>query len=310
MDWIQVSVTTVSGAADALSALLMDAGAKGTQILDRQDIPVADDGSGFGELYDEDLLENLPELVTVKAWFASDEEVQSARQAVARLGQMADFDAGQLLFSTASVQEEDWAENWKRYYKPLRVGRRLVIRPVWEHYEQQPGDLVIAMDPGMAFGTGAHETTRLCMQMIEKHYKEGPALDIGTGSGILAIALAKLGCPSVTAVDIDPVAVTSAGQNIARNGLEHIITVAQGDLAQGLSGPFDFICANILADVMISLSASIRPLLSDSGCFLASGIIKDREEDVLTAFSQAGFVLTDRLSDGEWVALLFRSAHA
>ncbi|MGI6725035.1 MAG: 50S ribosomal protein L11 methyltransferase [Christensenellales bacterium] len=310
MDWIQVSVTTVSGAADALSALLMDAGAKGTQILDRHDVPAADDGSGFGELYGTDLLDNLPEQVTIKAWFASDEEVQSARQAVARLGQMTGFDTGELVFSTASVQDEDWAENWKRYYKPLRAGQRLVIRPVWENYEQQPDDLVIAMDPGMAFGTGTHETTRLCMRMIEKHYQQGPALDIGTGSGILAIALAKLGCPSVRAVDIDPIAVAAARQNIVSNGLEHAITVAQGDLAHGLAGPFDFICANILADVIIGLSASIRPLLSDSGRFLASGIIKDREGDVLAAFSQAGFLMMDRLTEGEWVALLFGSAHA
>ncbi|HPY94910.1 MAG TPA: 50S ribosomal protein L11 methyltransferase, partial [Clostridia bacterium] len=225
MDWIEVSVSTTTQAADTVSGVLISCGARGTQILDRLDVPDRDDGTGFGELYGEELKLALPEDVAVKAWFASGEEVKAASQAIAALGALPGLDCGSLAFSVTQVQDEDWAENWKKYYKPQRVGKRLVIRPVWEEYEERPGDLVISMDPGMAFGTGTHETTRLCMEMIERHFKSGLALDIGTGSGILAIALARLGAGEVMAVDIDPIAVKAAGENVARNGLSGTVTV-------------------------------------------------------------------------------------
>ncbi|HHT07438.1 MAG: 50S ribosomal protein L11 methyltransferase [Christensenellales bacterium] len=310
MDWIETSVTTTTGASDALSELLMRYGAKGTQILDRLDIPQKEDWTGFGEMYGEDMKAKMPEEATVKAWFKSPEDALQAQSAVQSLKNLAGFDAGSLAFSQTQVRDEDWAENWKQYYKPMRVGKRLIIRPMWEAYEQEPGDLVIDMDPGMAFGTGNHETTRLCMAMIEKHYHGGRALDIGTGSGILAITLAKLGAQNVTAVDIDPIAVSAARENVARNQLGETIRVLQGDLAKDVSGQHEFICANILADVIISLRDALPPLLAQDGLFLASGIIKDREQDVLRAYKEAGYVLIDRLAEGEWVALLFGKHHA
>lgn len=305
MDWIEASVTTTSGAADAVSGILMSHGAKGTLILDRSDVPEKDEGPGFGELYDEEVRQAMPEEVTVKAWFSSDEDCQAARAAMEALKGLAGFDAGALGFSRALARDEDWAENWKKYYKPLRVGRRLVIRPVWETYEEKAGDLVIAMDPGLAFGTGNHETTRLCMEMIEKHYRGGKALDIGTGSGILAVTLAKLGAGPVTAVDIDPVAVKAAKDNIALNGLEQRVEALAGDLTRDISGQFEFVCANILADIIISLAEPVKPLLEGQGFFLASGIIRDRRQDVLDAFHEAGYGLLDSMEQGEWVALLF-----
>ncbi|NLX83926.1 MAG: 50S ribosomal protein L11 methyltransferase [Clostridiales bacterium] len=310
MNWIEASVTTTTGASDALSELLMRYGAKGTQIQDRHDIPQEDDWTGYGEMYGDDMKASLPEEVTVKAWFNNPEAVQLAKAAVSSLKTLDGFDAGSLDFSQTQVKEEDWAENWKQYYKPLRVGKRLVIRPVWEDYAQQPLDLVINMDPGMAFGTGNHETTRLCMALIERHYQKGRALDIGTGSGILAITLAKVGAQQITAVDIDPIAVSAARENTARNRLEDRIRVIQGDLANEVDGTFDFICANILADVIIGLNETIKPLMAKEGLFLASGIIKNREQDVLTAYDEAGYHLVDRMAEGEWVALLFQQNHA
>ena len=176
MDWIEASVTTTSGAADAVSEVLINNGAKGTQIMDRNDVPDHDDGTGFGELYDAELKNSLPEEATIKAWFASRDEMLRAKTAVKSMGGLEYFEPGSLRFNLAKVKDEDWAENWKQYYKPLRVGKRLVIRPIWENYMEKPGDLVISMDPGMAFGTGTHETTRLCMEMIETHYSDGSAL--------------------------------------------------------------------------------------------------------------------------------------
>lgn len=310
MNWIEASVTTTTGFADAVSEVLIEHGAKGTQILDRLDVPKSDDGTGFGELYGDEITENMPEEVTVKAWFASREDVLSAKEAIKRLSRMNEAGFGKLDLSLQDVKEEDWTENWKKYYKPMRVGKRLIIRPVWEDYQKEEGDLVISMDPGMAFGTGTHETTRLCMEMIETHFKGGKALDIGTGSGILAITLSLLGAEGVTAVDIDPVAVKAAGENIARNGLSEDVQVVLGDLTKDVSGRFDFICANILADVIISLKEPIKPLMDQNAGFLASGIIKDRKNDVLTAFRKAGFELLDEKEQGEWVALLFKKNDA
>ena len=309
MEWIEASVTTTTGAADALSELLIQSGARGTQILDRLDIPQNNDWTGYGEIYGADMKEGLPEEVTVKAWFANPEDVIQARAAVSSLKQVDGFDAGSLDFSLAQVRDEDWAENWKQYYKPMRVGQRLVIKPVWEDYAPLEEDLVIDMDPGMAFGTGNHETTRLCLQMIEQTYRGGRALDIGTGSGILAIALAKLGARDVTAVDLDPVAVSAARQNVDRNGLSEQVAVLQGDLAQDVSGSFSFVSANILADVVISLAEPLKPMLEEGANIVLSGIIKERRQDVLAAFDQAGYRYLDAREEGEWVALLFGFRH-
>ena len=309
MEWIEASVTTTTGAADALSELLMRHGAKGTQILDRLDVPQANDWTGYGEIYGADMKEGLPPEVTVKAWFASPEDVAQAKATVKTLKQMAGFDPGTLVITETRVQEEDWAENWKQYYKPMRVGQRLVIKPVWENYEPRAEDLVIDMDPGMAFGTGNHETTRLCLQMIEQHYTGGRALDIGTGSGILAIALAKLGAADVTAVDLDPVAVSAARQNVARNGLKEQIAVLQGDLAQDVEGPYAFVSANILADVVIRLAEPLKPLLKEGAHIVVSGIIKERRQDVIDAYLQAGYRSLRSAEEGEWVALLFGFSH-
>ena len=310
MDWIEASVTTTSGAADAVSEVFINYGARGTQIMDRNDVPDHDEGTGFGELYGAELKNSLPEEVTVKAWFASRDEMLRAKAAVESMGGLEYFKPGSLRFNLARVKDEDWAENWKQYYKPLRIGKRLVIRPIWENYKEKPGDLVISMDPGMAFGTGTHETTRLCMEMIESHYTAGSALDIGTGSGILAITLAKLGCRKVTAVDIDPIAVKAAAENTARNHLGGQITVIAGDLTLDISGEYDFVCANILADVVISLAQPLVSLLAEGGVFLASGIIRDRQDDVAEVFEKLGFILADRKAEGEWVALLFRLRNA
>jgi ribosomal protein L11 methyltransferase len=305
MNWIVLSVKTTAAGADTVSALLMSCGAKGTQIVDRADIPDADRMTGFGELIDADLAQQMPTDVLVKAWYASPEEARQAITRLAALKHEAFLEAGELSVSEAEAKDEDWAENWKQYYKPMRVGKRLVVKPSWEVYKEQAGDLVIHMDPGMAFGTGTHETTRLCLEMIEQHYKGGPALDIGTGSGILAVALARIGSGPVLAVDIDPVAVKSAGENVKLNVLTERVQVKQGDLALDIAGRFSFISANILADVVISLAEPVKTLLTKNGLFLASGIIRDREEDVREAYLQAGYYLHDSRVMGEWVAFLF-----
>lgn len=310
MNWIEACVSTTGPAADAVSDLLMRHGAKGSQIIDRDDVPSGEGSLRYGALYGEELRDQMPEDVQVKAWFASREDLDLALLGLEKLPGQLGFDPGSLAVLVTQVQEEDWAENWKKYYKPFRVGRRLVVQPVWEDYSAQEDDLLILMDPGMAFGTGSHETTRLCLALMEKHAKGGRGLDIGTGSGILSIALARLGCNEVLGVDLDPVAVSSARQNVQRNGLEQAITIKEGDLAGKVSGSYDFIVANILADIVIDLAGQVGGILAKDGLFLCSGIIRDREADVQQALDKLGFTLADRLNEGEWVALLFKAAHA
>ena len=230
MDWIEISITTNTQGADIVSEALMRAGAKGTQIIDRADVPDPSKPSGYWELIDPELIEQMPEEVVVQAWFMDPEQIAPLAEAVAQLPSLAGFDLGGLSISSNEVVEKDWAEYWKRFYKPFRIGTSLVVRPTWEEYQAEAGDVVIHLDPGLAFGTGTHETTALCAELIEKHYAGGTVLDVGTGSGILAIAAAKLGAEDVLAIDIDPLAVRTAQENVDKNGLWERVTVRLGDL--------------------------------------------------------------------------------
>lgn len=206
--------------------------------------------------------------------------------------------------STCFVAEEDWANAWKKYYKTTRVGQRLVIKPSWEDYDQLEGDLVIEMDPGMAFGCGTHATTVLCLQLLEKYMRPGISVyDIGTGSGILAVAAARLGAGRVSAVDIDPVACKAALENAVRNNVSAHVSVRQGNLAELLDNGADLIVANILADVIAGFAPAAADALLPGGIFIASGIIRDKAEMVRTALKAAGLTVCEQLEEGLWVAL-------
>lgn len=306
MDWIEISITTNTEGADIVSEALMRAGAKGTQIIDRADVPDPSKPSGYWELIDPALIEQMPEEVIVKAWFQDAAQIAPIAESLAQLPALAGFDLGGLMLSSNEVLEKDWAEYWKRFYKPFRIGSHLVVRPTWEEYQAQEQDVVIDLDPGLAFGTGTHETTALCAELIEQYYTGGTVLDVGTGSGILAIAAARLGADDVLAIDIDPLAVRTARENVEKNRLNDKITVRQGDLLEGAMGPYNFAVANILADVIIMLSDPLRRALKPGGIFVCSGIIRDREEDVRQALLQNDYRIIDTRHRGEWVAFAAR----
>ena len=306
MDWIEISITTNTEGADIVSEALMRAGAKGTQIIDRADVPDPSKPSGYWELIDPALIEQVPEEVIVKAWFQDAAQIAPIAESLAQLPALAGFDLGGLMLSSNAVLEKDWAEYWKRFYKPFRIGSHLVVRPTWEEYQAQEQDVVIDLDPGLAFGTGTHETTALCAELIEQYYTGGTVLDVGTGSGILAIAAARLGADDVLAIDIDPLAVRTARENVEKNRLNDKITVRQGDLLEGAMGPYNFAVANILADVIIMLSDPLRRALKPGGIFVCSGIIRDREEDVRQALLQNDYRIIDTRHRGEWVAFAAR----
>ena len=219
--------------------------------------------------------------------------------------------------TTRLVRETDWAEAWKSHFPVLRVGRRLVIRPTWRRHRRQPGDVVLSLDPGMAFGTGLHPTTRLCLAALETLADEGrlasgavvggPArsarvLDVGCGSGILAIAAGKLGAHDLLGVDTDPIAVESTLANARLNGLTGRIRVRQGSVPTG-ERPFDLVLANLIASLLVQLAPDLRSELAPAGRILASGIFRDREGDVVGAFRAAGLEIGRRWAEEDWVAL-------
>jgi ribosomal protein L11 methyltransferase len=208
---------------------------------------------------------------------------------------------------TRIVHEEDWAAAWKAYFPVLRIGRRLVIRPTWRRHRRQPDDVVIAMDPGMAFGTGLHPTTRLCLAALEPLAEDGTLadariLDVGCGSGVLAVAALLLGGASAVGVDIDPIAIESTLANARRNGLTRRVTARVGSLPTG-DPPVDVVLANLIAGVLVPLAPLLHDALRTGGTLIASGIFIDREAEVRAAFEAAGLVVGDRTAEGEWIAL-------
>ena len=307
MDWIEITISTNTEGADIVSEALMRQGAVGTQIIDRNDVPDPDKPNGYWELIDRKMLDEMPEEVQVKAWFTSVEELRGLQNCLNALPELTGMDLGTLKVSQEGVHEQDWAECWKQYYKPFRAGERLVIKPSWENWEEQEGDLIIELDPGMAFGTGTHETTSMCVELIEKHYHGGKMLDVGTGSGILAIAAAKLGAHDVLGVDIDPMAVQVAIENVEKNHLSDKIKIVEGDLVKGLEdADCDFAVANILADVIKLLAAPLRSHLTENATFVCSGILAEREKEVTEILKVNGYRIFDRIQKGDWVALAAR----
>ena len=304
MDWIEVTISTNTMGADIVSEALLRQGAVGTQIIDRADVPDPSKPVGYWELIDPKMIEEMPEDVQVKAWFENVEALRGLQSALSALPQTTGLDLGTLAVSSQGVHEQDWSECWKQYYKPFRAGERLVIKPSWEDWDSQPGDLIIELDPGMAFGTGTHETTAMCVEMIEKHYRGGKVLDVGTGSGILAIAAARLGAQDVLGVDIDPMAVRVAQENVEKNGLADAIDIREGDLVAGLENvKCEFAVANILADVIALLAAPLKGCLTPGATFVCSGILKEREDDVREVLEKNGYQIFDFMQKDDWVAL-------
>lgn len=312
MQWCEAVVHTTTIGSDLVSEELMALGAAGTEIVDRSDVPDPRKAGVYWELYDPKMVEAMPEDVLVKGWFELNERTADVMGLVrARLSELkaeACVDMGTLALELRNVADEDWSENWKKYYKPFRIGSHLVVKPTWEPYEAQAGDQIIELDPGMAFGTGTHETTHMCMQLLEKHLEPGMrVMDVGTGSGILAIAAARLGAREVLAIDIDPNAVKVAKENVALNHVEDAVRVVVGDLCKSEAMPCDLAVANIVADAICMLAGPLTRHLQKGRLLICSGIIREREQDVRDAAAQAGYTLFDRIEMGEWVALALKN---
>ena len=297
--WTQVRVTVKLELLDDLVAI-MSMVSNNLQIEDYSDIDLK---TCYGDLIDESILNADKTIASVSVYLPAEQSVPEC------LAFLRERFAGTVLESakieTVGVNEEDWANSWKAYYKPIKIGERLVIVPAWEKYTPAEGELIVRMDPGMAFGMGTHETTRLVIQLLEKYTKEGcRMLDVGTGSGILAICASKLGAGECRAYDIDPMAVRVANENIKDSGLENI-TCEVSDLLRQVdkSRPYDLICANIVADIIIRMTPDVGALMHENTVLLASGIILERSSDVIECFEANGFRIVEKLVDNGWCGL-------
>lgn len=306
--WLELAVTCDPEAVEAVSEILSRVAPGGVSV--EPGFRLVDDGLGA--------LADPSRPATVRAYLpAGDAMVVRAAVASAdtALGHLAAFglrEIGELV--TAVVHESDWATAWKQHVRVMRIGRRIVIRPTWRRHRRAPGDVVIAMDPGMAFGTGLHPTTRLCLAGIERWADDGllehgsapdgraRLLDVGCGSGVLAVAAGLLGAGELVGVDTDPIAVEATLANARRNRLTRRVRAWQGSVPSG-AGPFDLVAANLIASVLIDLAQGLRDEIRPGGRLLASGIFAGREGDVRSAFAAAGLAIVRRDVEGDWVAL-------
>ena len=309
MDWMEITVLTTTAAADMVSQILIDAGSDGTMIEDKNDVAINQRPEGQWDIIDEAIAKRIGDDVKVTGYYEVDaslrDRVNLVESEVRRVKAMdLGFDLGKMEVVQKTFAEEDWAENWKKSFKPFRLGQHMVIKPGWSEYETQPDDKIIEIDPGMAFGTGTHETTGMCVELVEKYVKPGmSAIDVGTGTGILAIAAAHMGAEDVLATDIDRVAVRVAAENIRINGYEGKIRCMAGDLLENVAEQADIVIANIIADVIIMMAAPVKAHIKDGGMFICSGISKERRDDVLDALNDAQYKVLDVCEKGGWCAI-------
>ena len=297
-EWVQIKVTVKLEALDDTVAV-MNMVSNYLQIEDYSDIDLK---TCYGDLIDESILNADKTVASVLVYFAADSGITDTLAFLKGRFAELSIDAN---ITVSGVNEEDWANSWKEYYKPIKIGEKIVIVPAWEKYTQQDGEIIVRMDPGMAFGTGTHETTRRVIKLLEKYIKNGMRVaDVGCGSGILAICASKLGAAECKAYDIDPVAVKVANENIKDSGLTNVSCEVSDLLRQvDKSKTYDVICANIVADIIIRMMPDVGALMDENSVILASGIIVERSEDVISAFSEHGFEVVERIDENGWCAL-------
>ena len=298
-EWTRIKVTVPLTQLDELVAVMSMIN-NYLQIEDYSDIDLK---TCYGDLIDESILNADKTIASVSVYVPADvgvaDNLAFLKERFATNGIDGKIDI-------SGVNEDDWANSWKAYYKPIKIGEKIVIVPAWEKYEPCEGEIIVRMDPGMAFGTGSHETTRLVIGLLEKYIRSGErVLDVGCGSGILAICASKLGAGECKAYDIDPIAVKVANENIAESGQTNI-TCEVSDLLKQVDldgGKYDLICANIVADIIIRMTPDIGRFMKDDCVLLCSGIIKERADDVVSKLNEYALKVVERIDDNGWCAL-------
>ena len=303
MDWTEVKITVDAENADVAGDIAQMTVPYGIYIEDYSHLDEEVEKIAHIDLIDEEL-RNKDRTKAIVHVYISQED--SPAEAVAFLTERYAAAGIRSKIETAPCVQEDWINNWKKYFHPIPVGKKLLIRPDWEETENPEGRVVLDLEPGIAFGTGTHETTRLCMEFLEDAVRPGSTmLDVGCGSGILSVAGLLLGAKCAVGVDIDPLAVKTAAQNAARNHVEERFTGICGSLTERVTGRFDVVAANIVADVVIELTKNMERYLAPGGDYIISGIIDEREQDVLCAL-RGKFDVVERKEEKGWVAMRCR----
>lgn len=288
MRWVEIAIQATEASVDAVSNVLIEEGCGGAVIGSVPGAPTYDANRVAGYLPVDDRLETRLD------------NIRERVSALPALGLPLVSDEITIVW----VEDEEWATAWKKHFKPVRVGR-IIVKPTWEEFSANPGDIIVEVDPGMAFGTGYHPTTQLCLLALQDYVKGGEiVLDMGTGSGLLAIAAKRLGAEAVTALDVDSVAVEVAEENIRQAGLESSITIGRADSPLAFEGIADLIVANIIPKVLVDMAEELAAKVRPGGICIGSGIVLERKDEVANAFAAVGLKTIEERVDGDWVALI------
>ncbi len=303
MDWTEVKISVPAQELDKAADIAQMVVPYGIYIEDYSDLENETWEIAHIDLIDEELLAKDRTVGIIHVYISPEE---SPEEALAFLKERYCSEKITFEINTASIRMEEWANNWKKYFKPLKTGEKLVICPTWETFDEPTQRKILRIDPGMAFGTGGHNTTRLCLETMEKYIdNSSEVLDIGCGSGILSIAALLLGAKRTVGVDIDALAVKTAKENGVLNGFcEPTYSILQGNLTEKVQGVFSVVVANIVADVIIKFCEDVSAFIDKDGVFITSGIIDTREEDVKQAFARFGFEIIERHEDGGWICFV------
>lgn len=319
MDWTELKIYTSSQGVDALTGRLMDIGISGFVIQDKNDFEdFLQHKDGNWDYIDDDLYELRNAETSVTVYISNDadglETLSMIKQQLAALKALDKCgEYGRLECEFSSVREQDWANNWKQFFKPLKIGDRLLIKPSWEQTQPQDRRVVVEIDPAASFGTGQHNTTQLCLELLEENIQQGDKLlDLGCGSGILSVSGVMLGAFSAYAVDIEQGAVNIAAENAAKNGISQERykavcgnIIEDSTLRESIGKDYDVVCANIVADVLIAMSPFFAGFLKSGGRLITSGIIEKRFPEVLESILKNGFTLTGKRQKDDWIACSF-----
>jgi ribosomal protein L11 methyltransferase len=309
MKWNEVIIVTDGEAVEAISEMFLEFGAKGVAIENPDDIKAEIFKEGSLDYADDEFLEKLGTDAFVKGYFSEDYNIEDIKvkfkEKLAEIKEYLNIGKGKLKVNV--VDDKDWENEWKKYYKTFNITDNIIIEPSWKNGIYKDNQIVIKMDPGMAFGTGTHETTSMCAKLLEKYLKKGDSvLDIGCGSGILSIIASVIGADKILAFDIDNIAIKVSNENIITNNVEKNITLKCGILEDISIDKYNIVVANVISDVIIDLSKKIKNYIKKESFVIVSGIIKDRKQEVIRIYEELGYIMEEYSELGEWVAIVFK----
>lgn len=309
MKWIEVFVKTTSEFEEEVTNILYEANIQGIIIEDFQDVLDLEKNKKDWDIIDPDLLNNYYEGIIIKGYLEEEDDVEEKidfiKEKIHGLPRY-DLDIRDTEVEINTIEETDWNQEWKKHFKPFPVGKNFLIKPSWEEIDEDTERKIIEIDPGMAFGTGTHATTLMCLEALENYLKEDDLVyDIGTGSGILAIAAGKLGANSI-GIDIDEDSVRTAKDNVKLNKCADNVKIIKGNLLNKAMDKADIIISNIIADAIINMSGNLNKFLKDSGIFIASGILENKKEEVIQALKANKFEILETSVMDEWLCIVAR----